>query len=67
METIEEKIEALRRKIADKVRERGEAAQGDVNSWHDNSAFDLLNEELMVLQARLKEFERHQHLRDRIS
>lgn len=57
VETIEEKIGALKRKIAEKLRERGEAIQDDVNSWHDNSAYDLANEELLTFQARLRELE----------
>ena len=57
MTELEEKIDALRQKIAEKLRERGEAIQDDVNSWHDNSAYDLANEELLTLQARLRELE----------
>lgn len=57
MESPEEKIEEVKQKISEKVRERGEGVQDDMNSWHDNSAFDLANEELMVLRARLKDLE----------
>lgn len=54
---LEEKIETLREKIAEKISERGTAMRDDINGWHDNSAFDLANEELMVLRAHLKELE----------
>ncbi len=57
MTELEEKIEVLKKRIAQKMRERGEAIQDDVNSWHDNSAYDMANEELMTLQARLRDLE----------
>lgn len=57
MSQLEEKIEGIKRKIEEKMRERGEAYADDVNVWHDNSAFDIANEELMVLRARLKDLE----------
>jgi hypothetical protein len=58
-QAIEDRISDLKLRIADKIRERGEAVQDDVNSWHDNSAFDLINEELLVLRARLRALEDH--------
>lgn len=55
MLSVEEKIREIKEKLARKVRERGEAYADDVNAWHDNAAFDLVNEEILVLEARLRE------------
>lgn len=51
VQILEAKIAEVKNKIAEKTRERGEAVADDTNSWHDNSAFDLLNEEILVLRA----------------
>lgn len=52
---FEAKIAEIKKKIDEKTRERGEAAGGDTNSWHDNSAFDLANEEILILHAKLQD------------
>ena len=52
-EELQNKIAELEREIQEKIRERGEAAR-EGGGWHDNSAFDLLNEEISVLEAHLR-------------
>ena len=53
-EEKEIKIRELEKKLKEKLRERGEAAS-EGGGWHDNSALDLINEEISVLEARLRE------------
>lgn len=56
-EEIEDKIRELEEKLKEKSRERGEVAS-EGGGRHDNSALDLINEEISVLEARIRELKR---------
>lgn len=53
-EEIKNKLLILQKELNVKIKERAQAAI-DGGGWHDNSAFDLLNEELLVLESRIRE------------
>lgn len=48
------KIRDLEEGLKEKLRERGEAAS-EGGGWHDNSALDLINEEISVMEAHPRE------------
>lgn len=51
---IQNKLQEMQEKLARKLLERGEEAR-DGGGWHDNSALDLINEEISVLEARIRD------------
>jgi hypothetical protein len=50
---IREKIAAIEEKLRMVMREKGEAA-AEGGGWHDNSAFDILQQEELMLRERLR-------------
>ena len=51
------KIRELEEKLKAKLLERGEVAS-EGGGWHDNSALDLINEEISVLEAQIRDLKR---------
>lgn len=44
----------LKKSLKDALRQLGEAAESDNNTWHDNAAFDATNELIRRIQSQLK-------------
>ena len=52
------KIQDLKEKLAKKLLLRGELAE-EGGGWHDNAGLDLVNEEISVLEARIRELQNY--------